>query len=60
MTGGFALLAYPVRYGSSGVKTFIVNEQGIIFEQDLGPRTAELAAKITAYDPDDSWDPSED
>lgn len=60
MTGGFALLAYPVRYGSSGVMTFIVNEQGVVFEQDLGPRTADVAAGITAYDPDESWDPVDD
>lgn len=59
MTRGFALLAYPVRHGSSGVKTFIVNEQGIVFEKDLGPRTAEIASRISAYDPDDSWEPAE-
>ena len=57
LTGGFALLAYPVRYGSSGIMTFIVNNQGVVFEQDLGPRTAETAAGISAYDPDDSWHP---
>ncbi len=59
MTGGFALLAYPVRYGASGVMTFQVNEQGVVFQKDLGPRTAEIAARITAYDPDESWDPTE-
>lgn len=59
MTGGFALLAYPVRYGDSGVMTFQVNEQGIVFQKDLGPRTAEIAAKITAYDPNESWDPTD-
>lgn len=59
MTGGFAMLAYPVRYGASGVMTFQVNEQGIVFQKDLGPRTAEIAAKITAYDPDETWDPTE-
>lgn len=59
MTGGFALLAYPVRYGSSGVMTFMVNNQGVVFEKDLGPRTAEIAAGIKAYDPDDSWDPAD-
>lgn len=59
MTRGFALLAYPVRYGSSGVMTFLVNEQGIVFQKDLGPRTADVAAKITAYDPDGSWEPTE-
>ncbi|OQY64545.1 MAG: hypothetical protein B6D46_16470 [Polyangiaceae bacterium UTPRO1] len=59
MTRGFALLAYPVRYGSSGVMTFLVNEQGIVFQKDLGPQTVEIAAKITSYDPDDSWEPTE-
>lgn len=59
MTGGFALVAYPVRYGSSGVMTFIVNNQGVVFEKDLGPRTEAIASKMTAYDPDDSWDPVE-
>ena len=59
MTGGFALLAYPVRYGVSGIMTFQVNQQGVVFEKDLGPRTAEIAAGITAYDPDDSWDPAD-
>ena len=59
LTGGFALVAYPVRYGSSGVMTFMVNEQAVVFEKDLGPRTAEIAAGITAYDPDDSWDPAD-
>ncbi|MCC6848426.1 MAG: DUF2950 domain-containing protein [Deltaproteobacteria bacterium] len=59
MTSGFALIAYPVKYGSSGVMTFVVNEQGIVFEKDLGLKTAEIASKITAYDPDDSWDPTE-
>ena len=59
MTGGFALLAYPVRYGSSGIMTFQVNENGVVFQKDLGPRTDEIAAGITAYDPDDSWNPTE-
>lgn len=59
MVGGFALLAYPVRYGASGVMTFVVNDQGVVFEKDLGPRTADIAARITAYDPDDSWYPAD-
>ena len=59
MTGGFALLAYPVRYGASGIMTFQVNENGVVFQKDLGPRTAEIAAGIAAYDPDDSWNPTE-
>jgi hypothetical protein len=57
MTEGFGLLAYPAGYGTSGVMTFQVNQQGIVFQKDLGPNTAAIAAKITAYDPDDSWDP---
>ena len=56
LTRGFAVLAYPVHYGSSGVMTFQVNEQGVVFQKDLGPRTADLASQISAYDPDDSWD----
>jgi hypothetical protein len=59
-TRGFALLAYPVHYGSSGVMTFQVNEQGVVFQKDLGPKTADLASHISVYDPDDSWDATED
>jgi len=55
MTGGFALLAYPAKYGDSGIKTFIVNQNGIVHEKDLGPQTAEVAKQITAYDPDKTW-----
>lgn len=55
MTGGFALLAYPAEYGDSGVMTFMVNEQGIAFEKNLGPGTAALARAIDQYDPDESW-----
>jgi hypothetical protein len=55
MTGGFALLAYPARWGDSGVMTFIVNQDGIVFQKNLGPDTASLAAQITQYDPDSSW-----
>lgn len=55
MTAGFGLVAYPARYGVSGVMTFIVNQQGILYEKDLGPGTQELASKITVYDPDSTW-----
>lgn len=58
MTGGFALLAYPAEYGNSGVMTFTVSQDGIVFEKNLGPQTAEIAAKIERYDPDGSWSPS--
>jgi hypothetical protein len=57
MTGGFALVAYPVDHGASGVMTFVVNEVGIVFQKNLGTRTAAVAEAMTRYDPDDSWDP---
>ena len=56
MIGGFALVAYPVDYGNSGVMTFIVNQQGIVYEKDLGDDTATAAGRMTSYDPDSSWD----
>ena len=55
MTGGFAVLAYPAQYGDSGIMTFIVNQNGIVFEKDLGKTTDQVAAQITAFDPDKSW-----
>jgi hypothetical protein len=55
MTKGFALIAYPARFGDSGVMTFIVNQNGIVFEKNLGPHTERLAPQITGYDPDPSW-----
>jgi len=59
LTGGFALLAFPAKYRDSGVKTFIVNQDGIVFEKDLGPLTRELARQIMQYDPDTSWNPAQ-
>jgi hypothetical protein len=55
MIAGYALIAYPDKWGSSGVMTVIVNQQGRVYEKDLGPKTADLAAAITEYDPDLSW-----
>ena len=55
MIAGFALLAVPADYGVSGVMTFVVNQQGKVFQKDLGPKTAEIAATMTSYDPDASW-----
>lgn len=55
MIGGFALVAFPSRYGSSGVMTFIVNHEGQVYQKDLGPKTAEIAEKMTLFDPDPSW-----
>jgi hypothetical protein len=58
MTGGFALVAYPASYRDSGVMTFIVNQDGQLYQKDLGPDTAQLAAAMTAYDPDPTWQPA--
>lgn len=55
MTGGFALLAWPSGYRTSGIVTFQVNQDGIVFQKDLGPDTARAAARITRFDPDLSW-----
>lgn len=55
MTGGFAVLAYPAGYRSSGVMTFIVGQDGVVYQKNLGPNTAKIASSITAYDPDSSW-----
>lgn len=55
MTGGFALIAWPASYGSSGIMTFIVDQDGTVFQKDLGPDTASAAKEITAFDPDFSW-----
>lgn len=56
MIAGFAMVAWPADYGHSGVMTFAVSHQGIVYERDLGPDTEKLAPKITAYDPDPAWD----
>jgi hypothetical protein len=55
MTGGFALLAWPARYGASGIMTFEVNQDGVVFQKDLGDDTASLVRSITAFDPDLTW-----
>jgi hypothetical protein len=52
---GVALLAWPAEYGVSGVMTFMINHEGVIYEKDLGDNTAEEAAKIDTFDPDSSW-----
>jgi Protein of unknown function (DUF2950) len=55
MIGGFALVAYPAEYRNSGVMTFLVSHQGNVYEKDLGPDTARIAAGMTAFNPDNSW-----
>jgi len=59
MTQGFALIAYPAEYGSSGVMSFLVNANGIVYQADLGDETAVIAGDMPAYDPDERWTPCE-
>lgn len=59
MIGGFGLVAWPARYGSSGVMTFQCNHDGVVFEKDLGDRTAEMAQATNVFDPDASWKKAE-
>jgi hypothetical protein len=55
MIGGFAILAYPARYGSTGIKTFMISHDGVVWEQDLGPDTVQEAGAITTFDPGEGW-----
>jgi hypothetical protein len=54
---GFAFVAYPAQYRNSGVMTFIVNQDGIVYQKDLGPDTQSTASAMTEYNPDNTWDP---
>jgi len=58
MTGGFAILATPVTYGDSGIMTFMLSREGVVYQKDLGPKTTEMATFIYSYDPDNSWTPA--
>jgi hypothetical protein len=55
LIGGVGLIAYPVEYRVSGVMTFIINQNGVVYQKDLGEKTAELAAAMTEYNPDSTW-----
>ena len=55
MTRGFAFVAYPAQYQNSGVMTFIVNQDGVVYEKDLGPDTDKVASAMTDYNPDKTW-----
>ncbi len=55
MIGGFALIAYPAEYGASGVMTFIVSHDGIVYQKDLGPNTTATARALQSFDPDATW-----
>ena len=60
MIGGFALIAAPAQYRNTGVKTFMVSHDGVVYEKDLGPKTLELAKQIERFNPDRSWTPVQD
>jgi hypothetical protein len=55
MMGGFGMVAYPAQYGSSGIMTFIVNHDGVVYQKDLGPKTASVAQSMTKFNPDKTW-----
>lgn len=55
MIAGFAMVAFPANYGSTGIKSFIVNHYGVVYEKDLGPETAKIARAMTEYNPDPTW-----
>ncbi len=55
MTEGFAIVAWPAQYEGSGVVTFLVDQDGVVFQKDLGPATAKIAASMTRFDPDFTW-----
>jgi len=57
MIGGFALIAFPAQYRVTGVKTFMVSHDGVVYEKDLGPKTADLASAIELFNPDKTWSP---
>ena len=58
MIAGFALVAWPSKWGDTGVMTFVVNQQGKVYQKNLGPRTAKIAKAMTIYDPDATWTPA--
>jgi len=59
MVRGFAFVAYPAEYGNSGIMTFIINQNGVVYQKDLGKDTSETASAMTEFDPDDTWTPVE-
>jgi hypothetical protein len=60
MIGGFALVAAPADYEVTGVKTFIVSYDGVVYEKDLGPQTLEAFRAMDRFDPDEGWSPVEE
>jgi Protein of unknown function (DUF2950) len=60
MVGGFALEAFPSNWGKSGVMTFIVNQQGKVYQKNLGPDTTKIAREMESYNPDETWTPAKE
>jgi len=58
MTGGFAILAYPAEYRNSGIMTFIIGKDGIVYQKDLGEKTTGVASAMAEYNPGDGWTPA--
>ena len=56
MIAGFGLIAWPAKYGETGVKTFAVNQHGVVYETDLGPATSDVVKYIDRFNPDDTWE----
>jgi hypothetical protein len=59
MTGGFAILASPVKYQDSGIMTFFLGREGVVYQRDLGKDTSAVAASIKEYNPSEGWRPAE-
>lgn len=59
MTGGFALVAWPAKYGDTGIMTFIVNHDGVVYQKDLGPNTDAIARSMRRFNPDATWKKAE-
>ena len=58
MTGGFAILAYPVEYRNTGIMTFLIGKDGVIYQKDLGEKTSDQGAAMTEYNPGEGWSPA--
>jgi len=60
MIGGFALVAVPAQYGVTGVKTFMVGSNGVVYQKDLGPNSLSIVKNMTLYNPDATWQRTND
>ena len=60
MIGGYAAVAWPAHYGVTGVQTFQVNNDGVVYQKDLGPDTAKIAAGMKSFNPNEGWTVTED